>query len=129
MVSQNLVQYVIIIPLIEVLYTADIFMPACMYYIHYTETFFCRVPEAVAMIANMNKHVRYMHASVGYLRDQLQSNPRLLELGQEVHSVSTLAAQCGDTLKFVQGLHEEIKFFKGHLDKVRVIFIVTLACH
>ncbi|KAG7169709.1 Ankyrin repeat, SAM and basic leucine zipper domain-containing protein 1-like 1 [Homarus americanus] len=76
------------------------------------------VPESVAMIANINKHIRYMHASVGYLRDQLQGNPRLLQLGQEVHSVSTLASHCGDTMKYIQGFHEELKFFKNHLDKL-----------
>ncbi|XP_042878628.1 ankyrin repeat, SAM and basic leucine zipper domain-containing protein 1-like isoform X2 [Penaeus japonicus] len=76
------------------------------------------VPEAAAMIANMNKHIRYMHASIGYLRDQLQGNPRLLQLGQEVHSVVSLARNCGDTLKYLSNFHEEVKFFKTHLDKV-----------
>ncbi|XP_071540397.1 ankyrin repeat, SAM and basic leucine zipper domain-containing protein 1-like isoform X2 [Panulirus ornatus] len=76
------------------------------------------IPEAVAMIANMNKHIQYMHASVGYIRDQLQGNPRLLQLGQEVYSVSALALRCGDTMKHIQGLHEELKFFKYHLDKI-----------
>nr|XP_045605285.1 ankyrin repeat, SAM and basic leucine zipper domain-containing protein 1-like isoform X1 [Procambarus clarkii] len=76
------------------------------------------VPEAVAMIANINKHIRYMHASVGYLRDQLQCNPKLLQLGQEVHSVSTLSSQCGDSIKFIQSFREELRFFKIHLDKV-----------
>lgn len=70
------------------------------------------------MIANMNKHIRYMHASIGYLRDQLQGNPRLLQLGQEVHSVVSLARNCGDTLKYLSNFHEEVKFFKTHLDKV-----------
>lgn len=76
------------------------------------------VPEAAAMIANINKHLRYIHATVGYLRDQLEADPKLLQLGQEVHSVVTLATNCGDSLKHLQGLHEEIKFFKCHLDKV-----------
>ncbi|KAK4291536.1 hypothetical protein Pmani_035646 [Petrolisthes manimaculis] len=76
------------------------------------------VPEAAAMIANINKHFRYIHATVGYLRDQIEADPRLLQLGQEVHSVTTLATNCGDSLKHLQGLHEEIKFFKCHLDKV-----------
>lgn len=76
------------------------------------------VPEAVAMIANMNKHIRYMHASIGYLRDQLQGNPRLLQLGQEVHNVVSLAKNCGETLKHLSNFHEEVKFFKTHLDKV-----------
>ncbi|XP_068237919.1 ankyrin repeat, SAM and basic leucine zipper domain-containing protein 1-like [Palaemon carinicauda] len=83
-----------------------------------TQSTVITVPEAVAMIGNINKHVRYMHASIGYLRDQIQANPRLLQLGQEVHSVSSLAANCGDSLKYTQGLFEELKFFKNYLDKV-----------
>lgn len=89
-----------------------------------------RVPEAVAMIANMNKHIRYMHASIGYLRDQLQGNPRLLQLGQEVHNVVSLAKNCGETLKHLSNFHEEVKFFKTHLDKVTFnglcIFLLSL---
>lgn len=76
------------------------------------------VPEAAALIANINKHIRYIHASVGYLRDQIQGNPRLLQLGLDVHSVSSLSSQCGDSMKFIQGLQEELRFFKSHLDKV-----------
>ncbi|XP_066964496.1 ankyrin repeat, SAM and basic leucine zipper domain-containing protein 1-like isoform X1 [Macrobrachium rosenbergii] len=83
-----------------------------------TQSTMITVPEAVAMIGNINKHIRYMHASVGYLRDQIQANPRLLQLGQEVHSVSSLASNCGDSLKYTQGLFEELKFFKNYLDKV-----------
>ncbi|CAL4062183.1 unnamed protein product, partial [Meganyctiphanes norvegica] len=77
-----------------------------------------RIPEAVAIICNINKHIRYIHASVGYLRDEVQISPRLLELGQEKHSVSSLSNLCGDFTKNVHGLCEEVRFFKAHLDKV-----------
>lgn len=75
-------------------------------------------------MTNIDKHIRYMHATVGYLRDQLQANPKVLQLGQETHTVASLASQCGDALKHLRGFSEEVKFLKCHLDKV--IFFVYL---
>ena len=56
------------------------------------------------MICNINKHIRYIHASVGYLRDEVQISPRILELGQEKHTVASLSKLCGDCTKNVHGL-------------------------
>ncbi|KAG0720276.1 Ankyrin repeat, SAM and basic leucine zipper domain-containing protein 1 [Chionoecetes opilio] len=77
-----------------------------------------RVPECAAIMSNINKHIRYMHATLGYLRDQLQADPRVLQLGQEAHTVASLASQCGDGLKHLRGFSEEVKFLKCHLDKI-----------
>uniref|UniRef100_A0A0P4WLI4 Ankyrin repeat, SAM and basic leucine zipper domain-containing protein 1 n=1 Tax=Scylla olivacea TaxID=85551 RepID=A0A0P4WLI4_SCYOL len=76
------------------------------------------LPECAAIMSNINKHIRYMHATLGYLRDQLQADPRILQLGQEIHTVTSLASQCGDALKHLRGFSEEVKFLKCHLDKV-----------
>ena len=72
-------------------------------------------------MGNINKHIRFMHATLGYLRDQLQADPRILQLGQEVHTVSSLASQCSDALKHLRGFSEEVKFLKCHLDKVSIL--------
>lgn len=79
---------------------------------------YTRLPECAAIMSNIDKHIRYMHATVGYLRDQLQANPKVLQLGQETHTVASLASQCGDALKHLRGFSEEVKFLKCHLDKV-----------
>ncbi|XP_050701660.1 ankyrin repeat, SAM and basic leucine zipper domain-containing protein 1-like isoform X1 [Eriocheir sinensis] len=76
------------------------------------------LPECAAIMTNIDKHIRYMHATVGYLRDQLQANPKVLQLGQETHTVASLASQCGDALKHLRGFSEEVKFLKCHLDKI-----------
>lgn len=80
-----------------------------------------RLPECAAIMSNINKHIRYMHATLGYLRDQLQADPKILQLGQEIHTVSSLASQCGDALKHLRGFNEEVKFLKCHLDKVIIL--------
>ncbi|RXG72828.1 Ankyrin repeat, SAM and basic leucine zipper domain-containing protein 1 [Armadillidium vulgare] len=74
------------------------------------------LPDAVAMVANINRHLRFIHASVGHLRDQIQT--RILELGQEKHNVKKLSDTFSDSVKNLYYLGDEIKFFKAHLDKV-----------
>ena len=37
---------------------------------------------------NVSRHIRLIHASVGYLRDQIQARPRILELGQDTAGVT-----------------------------------------
>ena len=44
--------------------------------------FLFSAPEAAAMVGNISQHLRYITSTIGYLRDQIQSTPRLLELGQ-----------------------------------------------
>ena len=36
------------------------------------------------MVGNLSLHVRYMVASVAYLRSQIQQKPRILQLGMQV---------------------------------------------
>jgi len=47
-------------------------------------------PEAVLMIANINKHFTFINANIRYLRKNIESHPGVLRLGQEVADVSAL---------------------------------------
>lgn len=39
-------------------------------------------PDAVAMMKNIAKHLKYISSSVIYIRQQIQQQPRILELSQ-----------------------------------------------
>ncbi|KFM82548.1 Ankyrin repeat, SAM and basic leucine zipper domain-containing protein 1, partial [Stegodyphus mimosarum] len=76
-------------------------------------------PDAVAMMANIAKHLKYISISVNYIRLQIQSNPRILELSQDSANVHDLIDEMEDSLKNVRNLNDELRFFKMHLEKVQ----------
>ncbi|GFT84791.1 ankyrin repeat, SAM and basic leucine zipper domain-containing protein 1 [Nephila pilipes] len=76
-------------------------------------------PDAVAMMANIAKHLKYISSSVIYIRQQIQSQPRILELSQDAANVHNLLDEMDDSLKNVHFLNDELRFLKMHLEKVQ----------
>lgn len=76
-------------------------------------------PDAVAMMANISKHLKYISSSVIYIRQQIQSQPRILELSQDAANVHDLLDEMDDNLKNVHFLNDELRFLKLHLEKVQ----------
>ncbi|GIY81839.1 ankyrin repeat, SAM and basic leucine zipper domain-containing protein 1 [Caerostris darwini] len=80
---------------------------------------FISCPDAVAMMANIAKHLKYISTSVIYIRQQIQSQPRILELSQDAANVHDLLDEMDDSLKNVRYLNDELRFLKMHLEKVQ----------
>ncbi|GFQ90271.1 ankyrin repeat, SAM and basic leucine zipper domain-containing protein 1 [Trichonephila clavata] len=76
-------------------------------------------PDAVTMMANISKHLKYISTSVIYIRQQIQSQPRILELSQDTANVHDLLDEMDDSLKNVHFLNDELRFLKMHLEKVQ----------
>ncbi|CAL1268109.1 unnamed protein product [Larinioides sclopetarius] len=77
-------------------------------------------PDAVAMMANIAKHLKYVSTSVKYLRLQIQAQPRILELSQDAGNVYDLIQETDVSLvNTQQQLIEELRFLKMHLEKVQ----------
>ncbi|XP_042896507.2 ankyrin repeat, SAM and basic leucine zipper domain-containing protein 1 [Parasteatoda tepidariorum] len=76
-------------------------------------------PDAVAMMANVSAHLKFIATSVKYVRQQIQSQPRILELAQDSANVFDLIDELKDGLKNVHFLNEEIRFLKLHLERVQ----------
>ncbi|XP_054716312.1 ankyrin repeat, SAM and basic leucine zipper domain-containing protein 1-like [Uloborus diversus] len=76
-------------------------------------------PDAVAMMANIAKHLKYISSSIIYIRQQIQSQPRILELSQDSANVHDLLDEMEDGLKNVRFLNDEMRFLKMHLEKVQ----------
>ncbi|KAF0300080.1 Ankyrin repeat, SAM and basic leucine zipper domain-containing protein 1 [Amphibalanus amphitrite] len=83
--------------------------------LHYNKYLTC--PDAVGLMMNVSRHIRLIHASVGYLRDQIQARPRILELGQDTAGVTSLADTTAETSRHLRGLYQELKFLSLHLKK------------
>ncbi|RWS30835.1 ankyrin repeat: SAM and basic leucine zipper domain-containing protein 1-like protein [Leptotrombidium deliense] len=76
-------------------------------------------PDAVAMMANIAKHLAYIEATIGYLRHQINKEPRILEYGQEAGNVQHLISENKQCLLFSQKIFDEVKYFTKDLDKVK----------
>ncbi|KAF8783318.1 Ankyrin repeat like protein [Argiope bruennichi] len=77
-------------------------------------------PDAVGMMANIAKHLKYISTSVKYIRLQIQAQPRILELSQDAGNVYDLIQETDVSLvNAQQQLIEELRFLKMHLEKVQ----------
>ncbi|XP_013775004.2 ankyrin repeat, SAM and basic leucine zipper domain-containing protein 1-like isoform X1 [Limulus polyphemus] len=76
-------------------------------------------PDAVALMANIAQHLSYIQSTVLYLRKQIQNQPRLLELGQEINNIQQLTKETYQSMKNIQSLQEEINCLKMHLYKIQ----------
>lgn len=76
-------------------------------------------PDAVTMVANIAQHLKYISSSIIFVRQQIQAQPRILELGQDSSNVHDLIDETQESLKNVQVLYDELRFLKLHLDKVQ----------
>lgn len=76
-------------------------------------------PDAVAMVANISKHLKYISTSVVYIRHQVQSQPRILEISRESANIHNLIDELEDSLKNLHTLKDEMRFLKMHLAKVQ----------
>lgn len=76
-------------------------------------------PDAVSMVANISKHLKYISTSVIYVRNQIQSQPRILELSKEGANIHNLLDEVEDSLKNLHSLKDEMRFLKVHLIKLQ----------
>ncbi|XP_076358581.1 LOW QUALITY PROTEIN: ankyrin repeat, SAM and basic leucine zipper domain-containing protein 1-like [Tachypleus tridentatus] len=76
-------------------------------------------PDAVALMANIAQHLTYIQSTVLYLRQQIQNQPRLLELGQEINNVQQLTKETDQSMKNNQSLQEELNCLRMHLYKIQ----------
>ncbi|KAL5015305.1 hypothetical protein ScPMuIL_009575 [Solemya velum] len=74
--------------------------------------------EAVAMVANISKHSRYMGSCIGFVKDQLLAHPFILEQIQEGSGPKQLQQHTTDAVKNIQGLQKELGHLQEHLSEI-----------
>ncbi|XP_053378244.1 ankyrin repeat, SAM and basic leucine zipper domain-containing protein 1-like [Mercenaria mercenaria] len=73
--------------------------------------------EALAVVANISKHTKYITSTVGFLQDQIKSNPKILDQLQDGTGPKQLFQHTQDTLRNVSSLEKQFQSLKIHLQK------------
>lgn len=74
-------------------------------------------PEAVVMVANINKHLSFLNANLRYLKKNVESHPGILRLGQDVASVETLLTHVRKSKESLRGTAHQLRTLEATLDK------------
>lgn len=75
--------------------------------------------EAVMMMSNISKHLAYVGGVIVYLRQKIQTHPRILELSQQQFSVHNLIKETEHGIKNAHHLYEELKFLAMYLKNLQ----------
>ncbi|XP_060084371.1 ankyrin repeat, SAM and basic leucine zipper domain-containing protein 1-like [Ylistrum balloti] len=73
--------------------------------------------DSVAMVANICKHIKYISSTVGFIREQISSQPQFLE-NQDGTSPSQILSHCQDTSRNVSDLEKEIQLLNRQVKKI-----------
>ncbi|KAL4227063.1 Ankyrin repeat [Mactra antiquata] len=74
--------------------------------------------EALAVLANVLKHTKYINTTIGFLQDQINSKPAILDELQGGIGPKQLHQHTVDTLHNISTLESQISSLKEHLEKV-----------
>ncbi|XP_059169135.1 ankyrin repeat, SAM and basic leucine zipper domain-containing protein 1-like [Physella acuta] len=87
--------------------------PSSLVSIHYNKKINCA--DAVAMMANTSKHLRYIGSTVVYVREHLKKHPDTVTLPTDRVSPSQLKRHVVDTLKNVEALRSQLASLQSEL--------------
>lgn len=73
--------------------------------------------EALAVVANISRHTKYISTTVGFLQDQLKAKPQILEQMQDGTGPKQLHRHTVDTLHNVAALEKQLKALGTLLEK------------
>ncbi|XP_069142254.1 ankyrin repeat, SAM and basic leucine zipper domain-containing protein 1-like [Argopecten irradians] len=73
--------------------------------------------DSVAMVANICKHIKYISSTIGFIREQISSQPQFLEI-QDGTSPSQILSHSQDTSRNVTALDKELTLLNTQLQKV-----------
>nr|KAG5708504.1 hypothetical protein BaRGS_026231 [Batillaria attramentaria] len=77
-----------------------------------------RCADAVAIVANLSKHLRYISSSVTYIKDHLQRNADFLATTQDGSGPKQLLLHTGDGIKNISTVQQEMQTLYTILSKV-----------
>lgn len=66
---------------------------------------FLTCPDAITIVANMSNHLRYLSATLEYMKKQIEDHPEVLSLGQDrgnVGLLNSMARKCQSSMKSTQ---------------------------
>ena len=69
-------------------------------------------------MARISEQTRAIQAGVRSLRAEMDSQMRLLDIGQEAVVLSGLSNHASNSLKNIKNLYDETKYLKSYLEKV-----------
>lgn len=69
-------------------------------------------------MARISDQTRAIQAGVRSLRAEMDSQMRLLDIGQEAVVLSGLSNHASSSLKNIKNLYDETKYLKSYLEKV-----------
>ncbi|KAL8620594.1 hypothetical protein ACOMHN_017875 [Nucella lapillus] len=76
-----------------------------------------KCPDAIAIVANLSLHLRYVSSSVTYVKDNVRQHPQFLALSEESADPKQLLLHAGDALKNVGQLQKELTVLHSALTK------------
>ncbi|KAK7499506.1 hypothetical protein BaRGS_00009158 [Batillaria attramentaria] len=76
-----------------------------------------RCADAVAIVANLSKHLRYISSSVTYIKDHLQRNADFLATTQDGSGPKQLLLHTGDGIKNISTVQQEMQTLYTILSK------------
>ena len=71
-------------------------------------------------MARISDQTRAIQAGVRSLRAEMDSQMRLLDIGQEAVVLSGLSKHASSSLKNIKNLYDETKYLKTYLEKVLI---------
>ncbi|XP_033745671.1 LOW QUALITY PROTEIN: ankyrin repeat, SAM and basic leucine zipper domain-containing protein 1-like [Pecten maximus] len=73
--------------------------------------------DSVAMVANICKHIKYISSTVGFIREQISTQPQFLEI-QDGTSPTQILSYSQDTSRNVTDLEKELQLLNKQLQKI-----------
>ena len=74
--------------------------------------------SSTEFMARISEQTRAIQAGVRSLRAEMDSQMRLLDIGQEAVVLSGLSNHASNSLKNIKNLYDETKYLKSYLEKV-----------
>ena len=74
--------------------------------------------SSTEFMARISEQTRAIQAGVRSLRAEMDSQLRLLDVGQEAVVLSGLSNHASNSLKNIKNLYDETKYLKSYLEKV-----------
>ena len=99
---------------LQILENATIFKISRTYHFH-----FCSGElSSTEFMARISEETRAIQSGVRSLRAEMDSQLRLLDIGQEAVVLSGLSKHASSSLKNIKNLYDETKYLKTYLEKV-----------